>query len=80
MDPTETLANILGSLRHLSKTRQPGSPGRRNAVDSLRDLASWLDASGSPAVGGGFPPDVDAAIETYHDRFGRGEIAGGRHD
>ncbi len=52
VDPTETLADLLGEFRAL---RADPSLARDGVAEALSDLTEWWDR-------GGFPPDVDAAI------------------
>tara|TARA_R100001086_G_scaffold192515_5_gene109753 strand:- start:4659 stop:4856 length:198 start_codon:yes stop_codon:yes gene_type:complete len=54
MDPTATLKLAVDALRELAE-KPTSADTRDEAVQALRNLASWLE-------GGGFSPDVDKVL------------------
>lgn len=57
MDPVISLSAILENL-HLAERMEPGEDREDaigNAIDGMRDLATWLER-------GGFAPDVRRAV------------------
>ena len=68
MNPTYYLATALSAMIDMKKRRDTEDPSKEDmeatlehrdeAIDNLLNLVGWLKR-------GGFPPDVEAAIESF---------------